>query len=87
MSFAISTSSVVCTDTISLSAGEKQLIVLARALLQKKKVLILDEATASVDSKTDLVITKLVHEEFKGSTILIIAHRLRVSIEVPRLAR
>lgn len=69
-------------ETFSLSSGEKQLIVLARALLQKKKVLVLDEATASVDSKTDLVVTRLVHEEFKGSTILIIAHRLRVSCRV-----
>lgn len=49
-------------------------------------MLILDEATASVDSKTDLVITKLIHEEFKGSTILIIAHRLRVSGIECRLA-
>lgn len=63
----------------SLSAGEKQLVVLARALLQRKKVLILDEATASIDTKTDLIVTRLVHEEFEGSTVLIIAHRLRVS--------
>lgn len=55
-------------------------MVLARALLKKRKVLILDEATASIDSATDAVISRVVHEEFKGVTVLIIAHRLRVRL-------
>ena len=63
----------------SLSGGQKQLVVLARALLQRHKVLILDEATASIDSATDSEISRVVHEEFSGVTVLIIAHRLRVS--------
>jgi len=62
----------------SLSAGQKQLVVLARALLKRHKVLILDEATASIDSATDAEISRVVHEEFKGATVMIIAHRLRV---------
>jgi len=62
----------------SLSPGQKQLVVLARALLQKHKVLILDEATASIDSATDAEISRVVHEKFTGATILIIAQRLRV---------
>ena len=65
-----------------MSAGQKQLIALARALLKRHKVLILDEATASIDSATDAEISRLVHEEFKGVTVLIIAHRLRVSLRM-----
>lgn len=66
--------------TSSLSAGQKQLIVMARALLRKQKILILDEATASIDAKTDAEISKVVHEQFEGVTVMIIAHRLRVSL-------
>lgn len=66
-------------NRFSLSAGQKQLIVLARALLKQQKFLIMDEATASIDSETDGKISRLVHEKFTGATVLIIAHRLRVS--------
>ena len=55
------------------------LVVLARALLNRQRILILDEATASIDSATDAEISRVVHEEFNGVTVLIIAHRLRVS--------
>jgi ABC-type multidrug transport system fused ATPase/permease subunit len=54
-------------------------VVLARALLQRHKVLILDEATASIDSATDTEISQVIHEAFANATVLIIAHRLRVS--------
>lgn len=70
----------------SLSAGQKQLVVMARALLKHHKLLILDEATASIDSATDAEISRVVHEEFKGVTVMIIAHRLRVSLASSRLS-
>ena len=66
----------VLTENTSISAGQKQLITIARAMIQNRPMLILDEATSSVDTRTELMTQKAMDELMKDRTSFVIAHRL-----------
>jgi ABC-type multidrug transport system fused ATPase/permease subunit len=77
--------SVIEDEGSNLSVGQRSLVCLARALVKESKIIILDEATASVDYETDRKIQDTIAQAFADRTILCIAHRLQTIIGFDRI--
>ena len=69
----------------NLSIGEKQLICITRAILRKSKIIVLDEATASIDYKTEEIIQKALNEILSDSTMISIAHRIKTVMNADKI--
>lgn len=72
---------IIGDDTTNISGGQKQLLTIARALLANHRLLILDEATSNVDTRTEILIQKAMDKLMEGKTCFVIAHRLSTIVD------
>jgi ABC-type multidrug transport system fused ATPase/permease subunit len=69
----------------NISVGEKQLLCIARALIKKTKIILMDEATANIDYRTESILKKNINEDMKESTVITIAHRIKTIINYDKI--
>ncbi|KII83760.1 hypothetical protein PLICRDRAFT_119100 [Plicaturopsis crispa FD-325 SS-3] len=82
---SLSLSTPISPGGLNFSQGQRQLLALARALLRRSAIVILDEATSSIDFAADVRVQAAVREEFGGSLLVTVAHRIRTVIDYDRL--
>ena len=76
---------VIDDESATLSGGQKQLLTIARAILANRRLLILDEATSNVDTRTEILIQKAMDKLMQGRTCFVIAHRLSTIVGADRI--